>query len=158
MKNTMENKGFLVTNENIEKANLGDEITLAGKDHLILLTKSKMAAIDLIKTIDSLAEMTEGYLEILEKNCGGCEDCNHNELEQEILHLPKYLLDLADIPTDAKLCAYVEEGSGIVRVEQADHEHDITDVPLHLLSLFVNYGINIGKLDALLIKGELLHG
>nr|WP_308545746.1 hypothetical protein [uncultured Lachnoclostridium sp.] len=159
MKNNTENKGLLVTNEMIEKANLGEEITLTATDHLILITKSKMTAMDFIQTIDSLAEITQAYLEILEKNCGGCEDCGHcEELEQEIIQLSDGLLKIADIPANAKLCAYVEEGSGIVRVEQADHEHDITDIPPHLLSLFTNYGICIGELDALLVKGELLHG
>lgn len=159
MKNTIENKGILVANEMIEKSNLGEVITQTGTDHLILLTKAKMTAMDLVKTIDALADITEAYLEILEKNCGGCEECGHcEELEHEIIHLPEYLLDVADIPADAKLCAYVEEGSGVIHVEQADYEHDIADIPPHLLTLFENYGICIGELDALLVKGELLHG
>lgn len=159
MKNKKEHKGLLVTNEMFKKANLGDKITITAPDHLILLTRSQMTAMDCIQTIDSLAQITQAYLEILQKNCGGGEDCGHcEELEREIIQLPEYLLEIADIPADAKLCAYVEEGSGVVHVEQADYEHDIADIPPHLLALFENYGICIGELDALLVKGELLHG
>ena len=53
---------------------------------------------------------------------------------------------------------FVEEDAVSFYIEPAEYDHDISDVPPHLLELFSNYGICLGKLDALLVKGELLHG
>ncbi len=158
MKNINQTKGLTVENEVIEHANLGEDIVLTATDHLIVLAKGKMSAMDMVKTIESLTDLTHLYLEVLAKNCGVCEKCGHCEdLEDEDIKLPEYLLEIAGVPTDAKLCAYVEEDSGIVRVEEADYESDITDVPKDLRNLLQNYGICMGELDALLVKGELLH-
>lgn len=83
-----------------------------------------MTAMDMVKTIATLAEVTQNFLAILAKNCGTCEDCGHcEELDTDYIKLPDYMLETAGIPKDAKLIAFAEEDSGIVRVEQAEYEH-----------------------------------
>lgn len=158
MKNN-QNKGLTVSNEAITKAGLGDEIAVIGAEGAIVIAGAKMTAIELIKTIDSLAEITQGYLAILAKNCGECDDCGHcKDLDFEGIHLPDGVLEIAGISEGTKLNAFVEEDAGIIHIEPAEYDHDISDVSPHLLELFSNYGICLGELDALLVKGELLHG
>lgn len=154
-----QNKGFTVSNEAITKAGLGDEIAVIHTEGAIVIAGAKMTAMELIKTIDSLAEITQGYLSILAKNCGECDDCGHCEdLDFEGIHLPDEVLEIAGIPEGTKLNAFVEEDGEIIHIEPVEYDHDISDVPPHLLELFSNYGICLGELDALLVKGELLHG
>lgn len=159
MKKLNEQQGLVVENEMIEFANLGDEVVLTAVDRLIVLTKAKMTAMDMVKTIGTLTDITQNLLEVLAKNCGTCEDCGHcEEMDTDNIKLPDYMLETAGIPKDAKLIAYAEEDSGIVCVEQAEYDHDIADIPEDIRELLYNYGICMGELDALLVKGELLHG
>lgn len=159
MKNTNQKNGLTLSNESIKKAGLGDEVAVIGTEGAIVITGAKMTAMQLIQTIDSLSEITQRYLEILAKNCGECDDCGHcAELDFESIHLPDAVLEIAGIPVGTKLNAFVEEDAGLIHVEAAEYDHDISDVQPHLLELFSNYGICLGELDALLVKGELLHG
>lgn len=159
MKKLNEQQGLTVENEMIEFANLGDEVVVTALDRLVVLTKAKMTAMDMVKTIATLAEVTQNLLATLAKNCGTCEDCGHcEEMDTENIKLPDYMLEVAGIPKHAKLIAFAEENSGIVRVEQAEYDHDIADILEDIRELLSNYGICMGELDALLVKGELLHG
>ncbi len=155
----LEQQGLVVENEMIDFAKLGEEVVVTALDHIVVLTKVKMTALDMVKTIATLAEVTQNLLATLAKNCGTCEDCGHcEEMDTENIKLPHYMLEVAGIPKDAKLIAYAEEDSGIVRVEQAEYDHDIADIPEDIRELLSNYGICMGELDALLVRGELLHG
>lgn len=159
MKKLNEQQGLTVENEMIEFANLGDEVVVTALDRLVVLTKAKMTAMDMVKTIATLAEVTQNLLATLAKNCGTCEDCGHcEEMDTENIKLPDYMLEVAGIPKHAKLIAFAEENSGIVRVEQAEYDHDIADILEDIRELLSNYGICKGEPDALLVKGELLHG
>ncbi|HBF65741.1 MAG TPA: hypothetical protein DDW34_08370 [Clostridium sp.] len=155
----LEQQGLVVENEMIDFAKLGEEVVVTALDHIVVLTKVKMTALDMVKTIATLAEVTQNLLATLAKNCGTCEDCGHcEEMDTENIKLPHYMLEVAGIPKDAKLIAYAEEDSGIVRVEQAEYDHDIADIPEDIRELLSNDGICMGELDALLVRGELLHG
>lgn len=157
MKNTTQNKGLLVDNEIIEKAELGDNIKLVATDHLIVLTKAEMTAMDLVKTIDSMSTLLYSLVDTLAECCGECDECDHCEdLDFEPIHLPHEVLEIAGIPTGAKLASFVEEDEGVVHIEAAEYDYDISDVPPHLLATFSDYGICLGELDALLIKNEVL--
>ena len=111
MKNN-QNKGLTVSNEAIAKAGLGDEIAVIGTEGAIVIANAKMTAMELIKTIDSLAEITQGYLAILAKNCGECDDCGHcEELDFEgssMLSWRKmarlFILSLPNMTTTSPMC------------------------------------------------------
>ena len=55
------------------------------------------------------------------------------------------------IPLDAKLELFPDEGEGLVRA--ADYEHDITDVPEGIRTMLVLNGVCLGRLDEV-IMGE----
>lgn len=157
MKNTIENKGLLVDNEIIEKAELGDNVKLVATDHIIVLTKAKMTAMDMVKTIDSISTLLYSLVDALAECCGECDNCDHcDDLDFDLIHLPDEVLELAGIPTGTKLAAFVEEGGGVVHIEPAEYDYDISDVPPHLLATFSDYGICLGELDSLLMENEVL--
>ena len=157
MKNTIQNDGLLVENEIIEKTELGDNIKLVATDHLIVLTKAKMTAMDLVKTIDPMSTLLYSLMDGLAECCGECDGCDHCEdLDFEPIHLPDVALEVAGIPIGAKLAAFVEEDEGVIHIEPAEYDYDISDVPPHLLATFSDYGICLGELDALLIENEVL--
>ena len=159
MKNTTENKGLLIENEILENANLGDNVRLLATENIVTLTKGKMTAIDVIKDIDSLTGILQSYVEELAECCGDCDDCGHCEnMDFEGIHLPEDLLKTAGIPEGSKLNAFVEEGCEVIHIEPAQYDYDISDVPPHLLRLFSSYGICLGELDALLVRGDVLNG
>ena len=157
MKNTIENRGLLVENEIIKKAELGDNVMLVATDHLIVLTKAKMTAMDMVKTIDSMSTLLYSLVDALAECCGECDGCDHcDDLDFEPIHLPDEVLELAGIPIGTKLAAFVEEDAGVVHIEPAEYEYDISNVPPHLLATFSDYGICLGELDALLMENEVL--
>ena len=157
MKNTNQNNGILVEKEIIEKADLGDNIKLVATDHIIVITKAKMTAMDLVKTIDSMSSLLYSLMDGLAECCGECDGCDHCEdLDFESIRLPNEVLEAAGIPIGTKLSAFVEEDEGVIHIEPAEYDYDISDVPPHLLDAFSDYGICLGELDALLIENEVL--
>lgn len=159
MKTMCDKQGLVVDNEVITIANLGDQISLSASDHLIMLSKSKMTATDIVKTIESMTDEVEDLLKILAQACKTCNTQKFNgDKDTTNIKLPGYILEVAGIPQNAKLTAYAEEDSGIVRVEQADYNFDITNVSEKLIMLFSEYGICMKQLDTLLIRGNIING
>ena len=159
MKKTIQEKGLLITTDLLERAKLGDEIRLSAADGMIMLTNTKMTAMDVVNLIDVLSDIVQGCLSALMDNCGECEECDHcKDLDFEGIHLSAEVLAIAGIPENTTLNAFVEEDGGIIHIEPAEYDYDIADVPPHLLQLFMDYGICLGELDALLVRGDLLHG
>ena len=159
MKKTKEHQGLVVDNEVIAFANLDDEIALSATDRLIILRKQKMTAMDMVKMIEAMTEVTEHLLNILAQVCGTCDKCEScKDLDTDNIHIPDYILEVAGIPKDAKLTAFAEEDSGIVRVEQADYDCALADVSVEMRQFFSGYGICMGELDALRIRGDLIYG
>lgn len=173
MKKILEDKGIVVTNDIIEKAKLGNKVSLFSIDNIVMLTKTEMTAMEVVKLIDSLTQILQNYVEALAESCGkpdirnenlkeneayyDCENCSYcNAITAEVIHLPDELLKIAGIPKGTKLSAFIEENAEIIHIEPAEYEYDISDVPKHLITLFANYGICLGELDALLISGEVI--
>lgn len=157
MKNPIENKGLLVENEIIAKAELGNHVKLVATDHLVVLTKAEMTAMDFVKTIESMTVLLDSLVEGLAEACGECDGCDHcDDLDFEPVKLPDSVMEAAGIPIGTKLSAFTEEDDGIVHVEPAEYDYDISDVPPHLLAFFKASGICLGELDALLMENEVL--
>ncbi|MEG1630939.1 MAG: hypothetical protein RR423_01635 [Hydrogenoanaerobacterium sp.] len=154
---TITSKGLLVTNDIIEKAQLGGFIRLLATDNLITLTKGEMTAKEIINVIDALSKVLDGYIEILKRSCGTCDDCGHcDDLDFDPIHLPDDILEIAGIPVGTKLSAFVEEDAGVIHIEPAEYDYDISDVSPELLSLLKENGICLGELDSLLMENEVL--
>jgi len=131
-------------------------------DNAIVVLKRKMTAMELIDTARQLHELaTDLYINLL-RACGHCEDCENactfdeDFFEDEIV-LPDYLREEAGIPEDAKLCAVVDDENGTVTIMQSEHKNDLRDLPPELLDLFIDAGLCLGKLEELLVTGEVAY-
>lgn len=154
----LESNTIPITSDLLEMTNLGSKIEVLGMERLIALTKGKMTAMDIIHTIDSLTTLRNNYLDVLADCCGTCDGCKHcDTIDFEPIALPKGILQVAGIPVDAKLMTIVDE-EGVVRVQQADYDYDIADVPPSLIPLMEGWDICLGELDALLMKGDVIYG
>lgn len=157
MKTTSTRQDLIVDNKVIGFVNVSNDIALSATDQMVILRSNKMAAKDMVKTIESMIDIAEDFLKILEQACNNHDKYKSSQCTDKI-KLPDYILEAAGIPQNAKLTAFAEEDSGIVRVEQADYDCDLTDVSEEMQQLFSSYGIRLNVLNALLMEGDIIYG
>ena len=144
-------------------AKLAEEANLSMfmQNGVIVLTKSKMTAMELINTIEEIEKVSIDLSIHLAEACGTCTDCAEcpcEDLGDPIIELPEYLLEEAGIPCNAKLVASVNEEENTVTVHQADHEHDLRDVPDWILDMMDGNNVCVGKLEEHLITDRVIYG
>lgn len=138
-----------------------DALELHTLDGAAILLKQEMNASELLSVINNLDRLSCNLLTTLAiacEKCVGCEeDCPFSQENRDI-HLPKHLLDAAEIPEDAKLCAEPDPDTGRIIVSTLESEHDLSSVPEGLLSVLLNCGVCLGSLNELLGSGEIVYG
>lgn len=131
------------------------------KDGALVLTKSKMTAMDIIKTIEQIEEISIGLSIMLAESCGPCSDCEdgcpYPDPEEPDIELPGYLLEEAGIPCDAKLIATADEETETVMIYPAPYKHDLRDVPSWILTMLEDNGACLGKLEEYLHTDEVIY-
>lgn len=130
-------------------------------ENVVVVMPAKMDAMRLIRTIDALSELELELIGVLQEHChnGGCsqEECNC-VADQSTIQIPDWARGEAGFAPDSKLECWVEEDSDEVIICEAEYEHDISDVPEHLLKLFINIGICPMILDECLVEGDIIYG
>lgn len=130
----------------------------------VVLLKRRMTAYDIVNAIDSLQKLADTLTEGLEKICGECSEdecteyCPMLKLNCEDITLPENLLLEAGIPTDAKLRASADRESGCVVIFEADHAHDLRDVPENVLDNLEMRNVCFARLEQLLMEDNLIYG
>ncbi len=132
---------------------------------LLIVSSTQMTAMDTITAITTISEFGASLTAKLAAACGFCDNCGdmdygnptdwakNCELCSDLLNtrnyvqLPDYLRIEAGIPQDAKLDADIDDKGGNITVFEADHDHDITDVPPDLLEVFCKSGVCLAALD-----------
>lgn len=126
-----------------------------------VLVKQKMTTMELLTVIHSLNQLADGLLALLADVCDACvgcgDDCPFSQESRDI-HLPKYLLDAAEIPEGAKLCAEPDPDAGRIIVSALDSGSDLDNVPEELLYALIGCGVCLGSLSELLRNGEVVYG
>lgn len=87
-----------------------------------------------------------------------CELCQGLIDGSGAVRVPKYILEEAGIPTDAKLDVYADEDSGVVTVVEADIQQDITDVPPAIVAILAKSGVCLAELEELIMLEEIVYG
>lgn len=161
-------KGISATGVNIPKAGLKlsglsdtEKLELHTLNRAAVLLKSDMTANELLDAMNSLDRLSGDLLAALVTACGkcvGCEDECPFSPESRNIHLPKYLLDAADIPVDAKLCAEPDPDTGCIIVSVLEPQYDLSRVPEELLDALVEYDVCLGSLCELLGSSETVYG
>lgn len=156
-------KGFLclpVTEEIENKVGDVGKLEATAIQNGLILLKTQMTAMDVLKSLEGLEDLTDELYATLANAAGVCDehDC-HSETEDAVnIKLPSFILEDAGIPKDAKLCAYTNEGSGEVTVTEAEYKHDLTDVPKDILQILKTMGVCLTGLNECLMSGKIIYG
>ena len=133
-------------------------------DHAAVVMKGRMTAMELIKTAESLRNLTTELTVHLTKVCGSCQDCENcivdlsDDYSDDEIHIPGELLDEAGIPRDAGLAAYADRDDASVTIVKVDYEFDLSDVPQDLLDVFISSGICLAELEEHLMTEDVVYG
>lgn len=131
-------------------------------DSAVVVLKKQMTAMELIHAMDALHQLATELTVHLARVCGTCDECEDgcplDDLEDGMLELPDYLREEAGIPTEAKLCAQVDDEENTVTISMAGYDHDLRDVPPYLLEMLAEAGICLGELEEHLIEDDWVYG
>ena len=87
----------------------GDKAELHALPSAAIILKQKMTAMEVIRAMDALHQLTVDlsvHLARASGPCDGCDgDCPFDGLDGQEIALPDYLREEAGIPENAKLCA-----------------------------------------------------
>lgn len=161
-------KGISATGVNIPKAGLKlsglngtEKLELHTLSRAAVLLKPEMTAIELLAAVNSLDRLSGDLLAALAiacEKCVGCEDECPFSQESRDIRLPKYLLDAAEIPEGAKLCAEPDPDTGRIIVSAMEPQYDLNNMPEELLDTLIECGVCLGSLSELLGSGETVYG
>lgn len=155
--------GVTIPKAAIKLSGLGgaQRLELHTLDSAAVLLKQEMTAMELLTVVNSLDRLSGDLLAALAvacEKCVGCEDDCPFSQESRDIRLPKYLLDAAEIPEGAKLCAEPDPDGGRIIVSTLEAEHDLDDVPEELLDALLECGVCLGSLSELLSSSEVIYG
>lgn len=138
-----------------------EKLDLHISEGVAVLLKPNMTAMELLSVVNNLDKLSGDILAVLAtacEKCVGCEgECPFSQENRDI-RLPKYLLDAAEIPEDAKLCAEPDPDAGHIIVSALELGHDLDRVPEELLDALLECSVCLGSLSELLGSGEIVYG
>jgi len=128
-------------------------------DGAIVITKARMTAMDMIKTIWSFSNLVTDMSAQLGAACGDCTGCGFCECMvcgDGPINLPACVLEEAGLPPGCKLTAAVDD-DGIITVFEADYDYDLTDVPPDLLEIFRKANVCLNELEERLMGDDIVY-
>ena len=150
---------IIVPNTAVKLSSLGaeTELELNALKGAIVVTKSKMTAMDVINTIWSLSGIVAEMIAVISSNCDSCDECGYCDhlCDTDSIHLPDAVLEAAGIPPGYKLAADVDD-NGTITVRPALHDYDLSDVPQDLLKIFRHEQVCIRELEELLKDDDVI--
>ncbi len=165
---------ILIPADAVEQSHIqpGESIAVHIGENTLVAIPKKLTALQAVNAIALLADVGSELVNIVKDACGACEDqikaddcpllepddpeqCFLDSVNGPGVTLSDDLRDQAGIPRDAKLEVFVDEGE--VMIAEADHEHDITDVPPAAREVLMLTGICPCSLDQLIMSGEIIH-
>lgn len=140
----------------------GGKAELHALEGAAVLMKAPMNAMELIRALDSLHQLTVALTVHLAKVCGSCDgcggECPFGDFSYEEITLPDNLREEAGIPASVKLCAYADDEENTITICEVGYDHDLRDVPEYLLEMLESAGICIGELEERLMVGDTVYG
>ena len=140
----------------------GGKAELHALEGAAVLMKAPMNAMELIRALDSLHQLTVALTVHLAKVCGSCDgcggECPFGDSRIEEITLPDNLREEAGIPAGVKLCAYADDEENTITICEAGYDHDLRDVPEYLLEMLESAGICMGELEERLMVGDTVYG
>ena len=140
----------------------GESVELHAMKEAVVVLKQYMNAKELAWAIHGLQKLALELSLHLFEVCGKCRDCGDDcpvdDLDGEMIDLPGFLRDAANIPKNAKLCASVDAKAGTVLIAQADYANDLRDLPEDLVRDLAESGLCMCELEKMLMQGEIIYG
>lgn len=140
----------------------GESVELHAMKEAVVVLKQYMNAKELAWAIHGLQKLALELSLHLFEVCGKCEDCGDDcpvdDLDGEMIDLPDFLRDAANIPKNAKLCASVDAKEGTVLISQADYANGLRDLPEELVRELATTGLRMCELEDKLMRGEIIYG
>lgn len=165
---TIENQTEVcITAENLEAANLSEwkRLELHLLDQAAMVIPCNMTVMELICVTEALQGLASDLLSVVEKVCDHCDNCQMDEpcklMRGPIsprVNIPACVLEEAGLDPNCELACTAEQGSGEVRVTEAEHHYDLTDLRPDLLKLFRKCSVCLGDLEDKLMQGTIIYG
>lgn len=143
------------------------KLELTTLDGAVILTKSRMTAMEYVKLLTALTIHVGQMLLSLQDTCGRCDECDEDgcvcsnlsieELCRPSVTVPDWVREEADIPSDAKLDCYVDEDSGAITVCEADYDFDLSDVSPVILYALRKFGCCLSVLEDMLMEDDVIY-
>ena len=143
------------------------KLELTTLDGAVILTKSKMTAMEYVKLLTALTAHVGQILLSLRDTCGHCDECDEGgcvysnlsieELCRPSVTVPDWAREEADIAPDAKLDCYVDEDSGVITVCEADNDFDLSDVSPVILYALRKSGCCLPALEDALMENDIIY-
>ena len=143
------------------------KLELTTLDGAVILTKSKMTAMEYVKLLTELTAHVGQMLLTLRDTCGCCDECDEDEcacrdlsieeLCRPAVTVPDWAREEADIPPDAKLDCHVDEGSGVITVCETFYDHDLSDISAELLAALRKSGCCLSVLEDMLMENDVIY-
>ena len=164
-----DNKSVTIPPAVLTVCGLDDEgkLEMAGAKGAVILSKSEMTAIEMVRTILALTDRAGQLMRELTGLCGSCEGCTEGhctfrdadieELIRPAVTVPDWAREEADIPSDAKLGCYVDEDSGEITICETDYEYDLSDIPPAILFALRKGGCCLSVLEDVLMENDIVY-
>ena len=164
-----DNKSVTIPPAVLTVCGLDDEgkLEMAGARGAVILSKSEMTAMEMVRTILALTDRTGQLMRELTDLCGSCEGCTEGhctfrdadieELLRPAVTVPDWAREEADIAPDAKLDCYVDEDSGVITVCEADNDFDLSDVSPVILYALRKSGCCLSALEDALMENDIIY-
>lgn len=164
-----DNKSVTIPPAVLTVCGLEDEgkLEMAGARGAVILSKSEMTAMEMVRTILALTDRAGQLMRELTDLCGSCEGCTEGhctfrdadieELIRPAVTVPDWAREEADIAPDAKLDCHVDEGSGVITVCETFYDHDLSDIPAELLEALRKSGCCLSVLEDMLMDDDVIY-
>ena len=164
-----DNKSVTIPPAVLTVCGLDDEgkLEMAGAKGAVILSKSEMTAMEMVRTILALTDRAGQLMRELTDLCGSCKGCieghctfrdaDIKELIRPAVTVPDWARAEADIAPDAKLDCYVDEDSGVITVCEADNDFDLSDVSPVILYALRKSGCCLSALEDALMENDIIY-
>ncbi len=151
----------------LENANLNEweSLELHLLDLAAVVIPGRMTAMELIHVTEALQGLVSDLLSALGEACERCDNCQMDEpcnlmtgpICPEV-SVPDYALEEAGLDSSCKLICSAEQGSGEIRVTEADYRFDLSDLRPELLEMFRQCGVCMSDLEDKLVREAIVYG
>lgn len=140
----------------LETANLNewDRLEVHLLNQTVVVIPGDMTVMEIIRTAESLQGLAADLLAAIGAACEQCDGCNVEQLcdfmkgkIQPEVCVPPQVLEAAGWEPGCKLDCEVDPACSEIRIIEADHRYDLTDVPSTVLDTFRECGICLNDLE-----------